>query len=169
MLALPVLLPVLLCFIAHLLYALMPDVGFSYRIENGRIYYTFLNGEAMRGVGVGYDALATHLTAALGIYPVLVGLVVQQSILLMPSYLVFVAIILWWTHKKPFEFIRRVVWKLPLLYYPFFLLGGITQASLMGWLNVQVMALPVFVIVAYLYVAVAWAIVPTRYKNARAL
>ncbi len=164
MLALPLALPLSLCLLAHLLYHVLPDPGFSYVIENSRIRYDFANGHAETGA----DGLLDYITAPVAIYPTLIALIVEQSLALSLYYIIFAAFVVWWTHAKPFHFVKRIVWKLPLIYYPFFLIGGIMEYSL-GWLHVQIVALPMVLVVGYLYVTLAWAIVPARYKNARPL
>ncbi|PZP87055.1 MAG: hypothetical protein DI582_00890 [Azospirillum brasilense] len=92
-------------------------------------------------------------------------MIIQQSLEYAFYYLAFVLIIFWWSHNKPFERIRRIIWKLPLLYYPIFLVGWIIENSGKG-LGLQIIVMPIFIITAYFYVALAWGLTPERYKNA---
>jgi hypothetical protein len=150
---------------AHLLYATIPDLAFSYEIKNDRVYYTYPNGSGTYGVGSGYDAVVTYLTAPIRIYPILLAMIIQQSLEYVFYYLIFVLMIFGWSHNKPFERIRGIIWKLPLLYYPIFLVGWIIENSGKG-LGLQIIVMPIFMITAYFYVVLAWGVTPERYKNA---
>lgn len=164
LLALPLAVPFFLSLLAHLLCFILPDPGFSYIVDKDSTHYEYASGSGEVSIDSGYEYFTTYLTAPVRIYPALIALIIHQSIELAPSYFLFIAVIIAWGWKKPFEESRKLIWKLPLLYYPFFLAWGIFWQSL-GWLNLQVIALPILMITSYLYISIAWAFVPSQFKG----
>lgn len=168
LLLLPIVVPLAFCLYGHLYYHLADDPGFTFGIKSGFAYHESPNFSGKYGsVGLWNNAIdyltlpAAHIFSN-SLMGIAVILPIHYALL---QYLIFLALVGWWAKKQPVKVVLRKVWKFPLYFLVIFWLGLplIESGSLRGILWFGTMATLPVLIFSYLYIGLAFLIIPKRY------
>ncbi len=168
MLLLPIAVPLLLCLCAHLYYHLSPNPGFTFGFDGDWAFYNSPSFSTRHG-SVGffnrifdYIILPTHMFS-LSIFSVFLVLSMNYAFL---QYMVFCGFLIYWARNKPMKLVLKQTWKFPFWFLLIFWLGlPIIEPVSQHWKTVwfgAMATLPVLFF-AYLYVGLAYLLVPKKY------